>query len=220
MACALGKRDGRLQLTRSALLVLGLLLSAMSRVSAAAVAPACDASAWQRAFRQYVARYPAAGAADLYKLAHHGIMGSEHAVRDTVPVRAWMTRELAQLAAGTMTRTNPVDDPLIEILPPDGRFVRVHLRPFVARRGDTEALLRAFVATANEARGDTAQFACAEQALRALPDVAISAASRAFIADRRRAGFPAVHHADAYERAYGPAYRVVAARRAAALTAK
>ena len=207
-----------MQLTRPVLLVLGLVLSAMSRVCAAAPAvayavayapaPACDASVWQRAFQQYVARYPAAGAADLYKLAHHGIMGSEHAVRDTVPVRAWMTRELAQLAAGTITRTNPVEDPLVEILPPDGRFTRVHLRPFVARHGDTEA------------RGDTAQFACAEQALRALPDMAISAASRAFIADRRRAGFPAVHHADAYERAYGPAYRVVAARRAAALTAK
>ena len=219
-----------MQLTRPVLLVLGLVLSAMSRVCAAAPAvayavayapaPACDASVWQRAFQQYVARYPAAGAADLYKLAHHGIMGSEHAVRDTVPVRAWMTRELAQLAAGTITRTNPVEDPLVEILPPDGRFTRVHLRPFVARHGDTEALLRAFVATANEARGDTAQFACAEQALRALPDVAISAASRAFIADRRRAGFPAVHHADAYERAYGPAYRVIAARRAAALMAK
>lgn len=196
----------------------GLVLSAMSPARAAAAA--CDASMWQRAFRQYVVRYPAAAAADLYKLAHHGIMGSEHAVRDTAPVRAWMTRELAQLAAGTIIRTNPVEDPLVELLPPDGRFARVHLRPYVARRGDTAALLQAFVATANEARGDTARFACAEQALRVLPDIAISAASRAFIADKRREGFPAVHHSAGYERAYGPAYRVIEARRAAALTAK
>lgn len=169
-----------------------------------ASATACDPAAWRRAFAQYATTYPKASAADLYKFAHHGIMGSEHAVRDTAPVRAWMTRELSQLAAGSIVRTHPVNDPLVEVLPPDGRFVRIHLRPFVQARGDTESLLQAFIATANGARGDTARFACAESALG-------TAAARELFAEQRRKGFPAVHHSPGYEAAYGPAYRVVEA---------
>jgi hypothetical protein len=192
------------------MLVVTLTALAMSRsgvVSAVGrppLAAACDPVVWRRAFAQYTTRYPKARAVDLYKFAHHGIMGSEHAVRDTAPVRAWMTRELAQLAAGSIVRTNPVVDPLVEPLPPDGRFVRIHLRPFVQARGNTEALLHAFIATANGAPGDTARFACAESALG-------TSAAGVLFADQRRKGFPAVHHSPGYEAAYGPAYRVVEA---------
>jgi hypothetical protein len=92
----------------------------------------------------------------------------------------------------------------VEPLPPDGRFVRVHLRPYLARGGDAGALVAAFIRTANAARGDTAQFRCAELAL---AGVGVEAAG--YFAARRGAGFPAVHHSPAYEAAHGPAYRVV-----------
>jgi hypothetical protein len=181
-----------------------------------AVAP-CDPKPWQRAFDQYVTTYPEARAADLYKFAHHGIMGSEHAVHDTEPVRAYMTRELAKLAAGSITRTHPVADPLIEPLPPDNRFVRVHLRPYLERHGSPDALLEAFVRTANSARGDTSRFACAAQALADAPWLTAAQSTVALIARYRRSGFPAVHHSPDYEKAYGPAYRVLDAEQAATL---
>lgn len=165
----------------------------------------CDEGAWREAVGRYRAAHPAATVQDLYKLAHQGIMGSEHAVRDTTRVRDWLVRELAEVRAGT--RRGAGYGAAVEPLPPDGRFVRVHLRPFLERGGDPEALLRAFVATANTARGDTAAFACAERAL------AGGEGFGAYVAARRREGFPAVHHSAAYEGAYGPAYRVVERRR-------
>jgi hypothetical protein len=171
----------------------------------------CDVPAWTRAFSQYWRDYPKAEALDLYKFAHHGILGSEHAVRDSVPVQAWMTREVAALP----TRPEPAlhRAPLIEPLPPDGQFVRVHLRPYLKAKGDVGALVRAFIATANGPRGDTAQFACAERALQALPPSLTPARDvRAVVAlfrEQRGKGFDAVHHSPAFEAAYAPAYRVV-----------
>jgi len=191
--------------------VLSLMLPLVMTWSAVPIS--CDLAGWRRAFAQYRTTYPEARAVDLYKFAHHGILGSEHAVRDTVPVRAWMSRELSQLAAGAISRTHPVADPLVEPLPPDGRFVRVHLRPFLSQHGNADALLRAFMATANAARGDTARFACAEAALGASP-------ARALIAAKRHEGFPAVHHSPEYERAYGPAYRVIDATLVPSVIAK
>ncbi len=161
----------------------------------------CDVGAWREAVGQYRTRHPAAGVQDLYKLAHQGIMGSEHAVRDTAAVRAWMVREVAEVMAGT--RRGAGDGAAVELLPPDGRFVRVHLRPYMARGGDPMRLLAAFVATANRARGDAAAFACAERALAGVEGFG------AYVAARRREGFPAVHHSAGYEAAYGPAYRVL-----------
>jgi hypothetical protein len=161
----------------------------------------CDLGGWREAVGRYRSSHPAAGVQDLYKLAHQGILGSEHAVRDTARVRGWLTRELGEVRSGA--RRGAGYGAAVEPLPPDGRFVRVHLRPYAARGGDPERLLTAFVATANRARGDTAAFACAERALAGVEGFG------AYVAARRREGFPAVHHSEGYEGAYGPAYRVV-----------
>lgn len=168
---------------------------------------------WRDAFSAYVQTHPAAGPADLYKLAHQGIMGSEHAVRDTAAVHRWMTSELAALPA----RATPSADraPLVEALPPDGRFVRVHLRPLLAQRGSPDALVQAFIATANGASGDPAQFSCAIEGLEGLG--ARAAAARTFFEARRDDGYPAVHHSPAYEASDAPAYRVIDAARVPAV---
>ena len=169
---------------------------------------ACDVPAWRGAFDRYWRAYPKAEATDLYKLAHQGILGSEHAVPDTSTVNAWMRRELAALP--THPEPGPYRAPLAEALPPDGRYVRLHLRPFLAQRGDVPLLLRAFVATANGPRGDTAQFACAERALASLsPGRKVDGVLKLFAA-QRRGGFAATHHSPSFEAAYAPAYRVVA----------
>ncbi|MEI6741014.1 MAG: hypothetical protein WCK74_11955 [Gemmatimonadaceae bacterium] len=170
--------------------------------------PVCDVAAWRAALDAHWREYPRAEAADLYKLTHHGIMGSEHAVPDTATVNAWMRREVAGLPAHPEPAGHRAA--LVQSLPPTGRFVRVHLRPFLARGGHPEQLLQAFVATANGPKGDTAQFACAESAIRTMVPARDTTAILSLFAARRRAGFPAINHSDAYEAAYAPAYRVVA----------
>lgn len=179
----------------------------------------CDSSAWARAFRSVLAQHPRAGLADLYKFTHQGVRGGEHAVGDGAGAAAWMNGEVRAL--DTLPAT--VREPLIESLPPDGRFVRVHLRPFLAAGGAPARLLDAFVATANTpasaAARIEAEFTCAERGIEAvlLPSGVSRAAIAQYFAARRAAGWDAVHHSPAYERAYRPAYRVVAKERAAGL---
>jgi hypothetical protein len=89
----------------------------------------------------------------------------------------------------------------------------VHLRPYLRNGGEPEALLRAFIRTANEARGDSAtleyywsiaEAMCLEEKL-PFP----RGDMEAFFAARRGQGFPAVHHSDVYGQFYRPAYRVI-----------
>jgi hypothetical protein len=170
-------------------------------------AQACDTSAWERAYLRTLDAHPKAEISDLYKVAHQGIRGSEHAVGDRADAAAWMTRELREL--DTLPAT--IDEPLVEPLPPDGRFVRVHLRPFIATGGDPEKLVDAFVATANAPVSDVAEFSCAAAgAAKALESRGESASTRAFFEARRKAGYEATHHSPEYGTAYRPAYRVIA----------
>ena len=194
------------------LLVLWLLGAPLGALLSAA--PACDAAAWERAYVNVLSAHPRAQASDLYKLAQQGIRGSEHAVGDRAGAAAWMTRELGEL--DTLPAT--IEEPTIEPLPPDGRFVRVHLRPFLKSGGNPERLVDAFVATANAPASDTAEFACAERgAAAAMLARGGSGAVTALFAERRAAGFDATHHSAEYAAAYRPAYRVVARKYVAGL---
>ncbi len=154
-------------------------------------------------------RHPLMQLSDLYKFIHQGAFGSEHAVTDTAVARHWLRSELNGLSGGP-------DNPWLDPLTPDSALVRVHLRPYVARGGDTELLLRAFVATANtysgsqelmEERWAVARQMAAEGLLPFPTDV-----MNTYIHEMAPAGYPAVHHSDGYREAYRPAYRVVALR--------
>ncbi|MCS7055528.1 MAG: hypothetical protein NZM18_05055 [Thermoflexales bacterium] len=155
----------------------------------------------------HIQRYPLMQAEDIYKLLHQACLGSEHAVQDLDGVRRWLTRELAEMDTGP-------DDPLIDPISPDGRIVRIHLRPYVAAGLDPAHLLEAFVRTANHYRGPR------DELERALEEAIALAEARVLPCDARHLrelsrglaaqGFPAIHHSDVYVHAYRPAYRVVA----------
>ncbi len=191
-----------------AALTVPLLAGAPRSAAAATVRQPCATSAvWSALLRQHVARYPRMDVQDAYKLLQHATMGSEHAVSDRAAADRWMTEELRALAvAGSDTPREPLVDTL------NGVFARVHLRPYIAARGEPARLVDAFVATAN-APGDSATFRCARETLQELAArnaVPWSAtAVRSFLDAQRAAGLPAVHHSDVYSREYQPAYRVV-----------
>ena len=157
--------------------------------------------------QEQAARYPLMEIQDVYKLVHQAALGSEHAVSDTAAALRWMEREIASLADGP-------DDPLFDPLTPDSQLVRVHLRPYLAEGGDPDALVRAFVETANTYPGSEErlrrfwQYAERSAAAGTLPFSPDAMAT--FLAKQAEAGYPAVHHSARYEAAYAPAYRVVA----------
>jgi hypothetical protein len=149
--------------------------------------------------RSHFARYPEMQIQDVYKLIHQAALGSEHAVTDRHATRVWLEREIMQL-------DNKDAEPMIDPISADGQIARVHLRPFLAQGGDPEALLTAFIRTANEFHGN-------EQAVKNYWDIATRlgffprAAMDSFIQSMQN--YPAVHHSEIYNQRYRPAYRVV-----------
>lgn len=154
----------------------------------------------------HTTRYPRLEVQDLYKLVYQGIFGSEHAVIDASQARVWLEREVKALAEGP-------EEPLLAPVSPDGRIVRVNLRPYMAGGGNLEALLEEFLRTAREHKGTEEQLKqywwyVEQMAEEQVLGIAATTLQR-FFEEMEARGFPAVHHSDAYRRAYQPAYRVV-----------
>jgi hypothetical protein len=174
----------------------------------------CASAIWDDAIGGVVARRPAAEISDVYKLLYQATRGSEHAVTDPATARAWLSEEIAALGSGP-------PEAVVDTLP-GGAFARVHLRPYLSEGRSAEALLEAFVETANDP-APAAGLACAlESLVRAARDGRVPWAREEveeYLAARAAEGHPAVHHSEAYERAYRPAYRVVSVSRLSALAA-
>lgn len=158
---------------------------------------------------EHNARYPAWQVEDVYKLLHQASFGSEHAVADEARARRWLEEELAALTAVR------VPEVLLEPITPDGAVLRVHLRPYAARGLAPELLLGAFLRTAREFKGEAALLEEGWDAALMLAGegrLPFDAGGLREWGERMRgAGYPAVHHSEAYARVYRPAYRVVAA---------
>ena len=152
-------------------------------------------------------RYPYWAIEDLYKLIHQSTMGSEHALGDEDRVRDWLKTELNSLVLGP-------DEPLLDPISPDGKIVRIHLRPFSKLNLDEEKLLQAFIHTAQIVTPSSKQlFEHAGLAKRLAEDGYLSFDADdiyGYVQGLHNSGFPAVHHSQIFEDNYLPAYRVVA----------
>jgi hypothetical protein len=155
----------------------------------------------------HLARYPAMQLADIYKLLHQAALGPGHAVENPVAARNRLEQEVAGLGDGPA-------EPIRDIISPDGRLARVHLRSFMAGDGDLDVLHRAFVETAESYPASTDKLAkfCA-----CLGDLAATGAIDfakqdvvEYFDKIAQEGYRAIHHSNAFHGAYRPAYRVVA----------
>jgi len=180
-------------------------LVAQARTSARAGA-AAEAAGTRRIVARQFARYPSMQPQDVYKLAFQAAMGSRHAGLDSAMAAEWLDREIAALGEGPA-------EPIRDTISPDGRMVRVNLRPYLAAGGSRDALLRAFVRTARTFAGSVPrlrrELAEIERMAAAREIPSQRAALHAYFERMRAQGYPAVEHSDAYESAYHPAYRVV-----------
>lgn len=155
----------------------------------------------------HLARYPAMQLDDIYKLLHQAALGPGHAVDNPAAARKRLDDELAALGNGPA-------EPMEDIISPDGRLGRVHLRSFVAAGGKPDALHRAFVETANSypaSPDKLAKFCGCLGDLAAAGGIPFKREEVVAYFDKiSRDGYPAVHHSEAFRHAYHPAYRVVA----------
>ena len=155
---------------------------------------------------QHFDRYPRMQLDDIYKLLHQAALGPGHAVKDAAVARAWLEKEAAELGPG------PVE-PEQDVISPDGRLARVHLRTWLAAGRSLDDLNRAFVETANSYPPSPEKLA---KFCGCLGDLAgaggIPFAQQeviAFFENIAQSGYPVVHHSAEFSALYKPAYRVV-----------
>ena len=155
----------------------------------------------------HLARYPAMQLDDIYKLLHQAALGPGHAVDNPAAARKRLDQELAALSEAPA-------DPLQDIISPDGRLGRVHLRSYLAAGGSPDALHDAFVQTAKSdpaSPDKLAKFCGCLGDLAAADGIPFARDDVLAYFDKiSRDGYPAIHHSEAFRIAYRPAYRVVA----------
>jgi hypothetical protein len=154
----------------------------------------------------HLERYPAMQLDDIYKLLHQAALGPGHAVNDATASRAWLEKEAADLGPGPL-------EPERDVISPDGRLARVHLRSWLAAGKSLDDLNRAFVETADNyspSRERLEKFCGCMGDLAAAGGIPFAQTEVVKYFDRiAQAGYPVVHHSKTYRDAYKPAYRVV-----------
>lgn len=155
----------------------------------------------------HLARYPAMQLDDIYKLLHQAALGPGHALDNPAAARKRLDEEIAALGEAP-------PELLQDVISPDGRLGRVHLRSYLASGGSADALHRAFVETANSypaSPDKLAKFCGCLGDLAAAGGIPFAREEVVAYFDRiARASYPVVHHSRKYTDAYKPAYRVVA----------
>ena len=155
----------------------------------------------------HFARYPAMQLEDIYKLLHQAALGPGHAVDNPAAARQRLDEEIATLGKAPA-------EPVQDIISPDGRLGRVHLRSYLEAGGSPDALHRAFVETANSYPASPDKLAKFCGCLGDLAEAGGIPFARgevlAYFEKISRDGYPVIHHSAAFRDAYRPAYRVVA----------
>jgi hypothetical protein len=154
-------------------------------------------------------RYPQIDILDVYRLLHQAEFGTGHALKNQKQVREWLERESALLEPDSTAS-------LVENVHPNGAVVRLHLRPYLAAKGDLNKLLQAYIDSSKAIEGKAEQMKVAWdffQSLTQAGGVYESRFERRTVAliGRTRASenWPASHHSPIFERTYKPAYRVL-----------
>ena len=152
-------------------------------------------------------RYPAMQLDDVYKLLHQAALGPGHAVDNPAAAGKRLDQEIQALGGGSI-------EPPQDIISPDGRLGRIHLRTYVTGGGNVHALHRAFVETANTypaSPDKLAKFCGCLGDLAAAGGIPFTQKDVvAYFEKIAQDGYPAIHHSEAFRNAYQPAYRVVA----------
>jgi len=158
---------------------------------------------------QHLLWFPVIELRDVYKLIFQGVMGSEHLISSPQAFINYLAEEFEPLQPDPSER-------LLEPIRSDGSLLRINLRPYKARDLSRSALIPALLETARSFKGDTSELpatwmdfvrACEQGRF---PKFDLDQTHQ-FTSWLEKLDFPAVHHSEAYNREYMPAYRLIAA---------
>ena len=90
-------------------------------------------------------RYPTMEVDDLFKLIFHAAMGNRHLLLDPEKAKAYLKKEWESVTPSSQ-------EPLIEIVSPDGAWARINLRPFKAKRWALEDLYLVMLLSARQGK--------------------------------------------------------------------
>jgi hypothetical protein len=159
----------------------------------------------------HLTRYPEMEIMDVYRLLHQAVFGTGHPVKAVKAEREWLEREVE------ITQPD-ASHPLLESVHPEGKIVRLHLRPYLAAKGEPRMLLDAYIDSCKVVTGSADEMAAYWQAFQILTQAKTALAdhfdSRSVtIFGRTRAveHYPASHHSPPILQRYRPVYRVMLA---------
>lgn len=159
--------------------------------------------------KKHLSWYPLMELRDVYKLLYQGVMGAEH----LMPSHEEYTRCL--MAEFEPLQPDPTER-LLEPLRPDGLLYRLNLRPYKARRQGLEQLIPFLLESAKPVTGTSTELQatwvrfvelCEGRQFNQFSTNTVHGFAYWLV----EMAFPAVHHSEVYQRAYNPAYRLIAA---------
>ncbi len=160
--------------------------------------------------RSQLAQYPQSRLLDLYKSSFQDYMGAEHLVNDTASARAYLEQELAQCDVKVLLPWYS------EPCGPNGNHIRVSLRAVLEGHISADALLSAFIASANiQDRPTVEQWSTRWRDMIAVIDqmelnLPHYDEDRQFIDEVLNQGKYAISHSPDYRETYSPHYRIIA----------
>ena len=167
---------------------------------------------------RHAARYPKMEPADAVKLVYQSVFGGGHLIEN----EADSLRFLSEERAAALLRT-PADAHPDAFEPIGFGYVRLYLTGREIAALPDALLNRAFVLSSRSPNGGMPLFEASLRALRRAVERGVFSFSKVAFSDclagYRAAGFPPARHSEAYRRAYAPAYRVLSAAYASALSA-
>ena len=154
-------------------------------------------------------QYPEARLLDIYKSSFQDYMGAEHLVGDIESARGYLEQELST--------TNSVDlqDWYYEPCGVEGRYVRISLKAVIDGKVTPEALLDAFVRSANGSERPTVEQWTDRwhQMIAVIDSMSLDLPhyeeDKQFIEKVLAMGKYAISHSPEYRDAYSPHYRIV-----------
>lgn len=159
--------------------------------------------------RVHLDRYPIMNWVDVYKLLHQATFGVGHKVARQQDEREWLEHDFK-------VNSPNANEMLIEVISPDERWLRLHLRPYMAAGGGLEPLLEAYSRSALVRQGSADQMA---ERWAAFEEMVAQGSNdqwplwevRLFGRMQRDQKWPAVQHSPAFFQAYDPIYRIMTA---------
>ena len=151
-------------------------------------------------------RYPKMEVTDLFKIVYLAAMGNKHLLKDKSKAYKYLKYEFENIKASD-------SEPLYEEISPDGRFVRVNLRPYKAKEWYIDDLFEIMLKTASyydesiKKLNNYCYYLIEFQKQGCIPFSKNSLKNIIFKMKENQ--YALFHHSKEYKKHYKPAYRVV-----------